>query len=96
MKVTLTSVGNPDFRQDPNKPLYGCDPDSIVDVDSFEDASRVCMGFISNGNLGAGNWSGGAIHDDEGNQLAQVSYNGRVWEGVGYATGRKEIELDFS
>jgi len=96
MKVTLSSVGNPDFRQDPNSPLLGCDPDEIVEVDTFEEASAVCMGFISNNGLGAGNWSGGAIHDDDGNQLAQVSPNGRVWEGVGYATGRKEIILDLS
>lgn len=96
MKVLLSSVGNPDHRQDPNAPLYGCDPDRTVEVDSFEMASAQCISFIHHNDMGGGNWSGGDITKD-GKLIAYVSYNGRVWKvtnGEKYSNCKEEIEID--
>jgi len=79
MIVKLSSCGNPDFGQDPNRPLYGCEKDKKISVDSFKEASQVCVEFISQNDLGSGNWDGGQVFDGD-KQVAQVSYNGRVWE----------------
>lgn len=89
MKVTLSSVGNPDFRQDPNNPLYGCQKDKTVTVASFKEASEVCNKFINDNDLGSGNWSGGDITDESGKVIAMVSYNGKVWKGD-TLTGKNE------
>jgi hypothetical protein len=77
--VELKSVENPDYYEDPSKSLDGCDSDKIVEVCSFRMASKVCRIFITDNNLGSGNWAGGKIFlNDE--QIAHVSYNGRVWD----------------
>jgi hypothetical protein len=75
--VTLSSVGNPDYGQDPNRSLPGV-KNARVAVRSKQAASDLCKKFIEANQLGSGNWSGGDIFDD-GNLVARVSYNGRVW-----------------
>ncbi len=35
MRVKLESVGNPDYRQDPEKPLWGAEPNRIASGASF-------------------------------------------------------------
>jgi len=90
MKVSLSSVGNPDFGQDPNHPLFGCQKDKTVEVNSFKEASDVCKKFIDDNDLGSGNWSGGAVYEDK-KQVAYVSYNGRVWQGKEGDEPRVEI-----
>lgn len=97
MKVLLSSVGNPDFGQNPNESLYGCEHDMEVEVDSFEKASLLCQEFIRRNDLGGGNWSGGLITEGK-KKLANVSYNGRVWKiekgAPQYSGNNKEIKLD--
>ena len=93
MKVTLSSVGNPDFRQDPNSPLYGCEKNKKVKVSSFKEARDLCVKFINDNDLGSGNWSGGDVSDDSGKIIAVVSYNGRVWEGDTLTGKNKEIKF---
>jgi hypothetical protein len=78
LTVELSSVGNPDFGQDPDRPLPGVDANG-VGVQDFAHASRVCLGYISLHNLGGGNWSGGRITDRKGVEVGRVSYNGKVW-----------------
>ena len=39
MEVILASRGNPDHFQDPEQPVYGCESDSKVTVNSLEEAS---------------------------------------------------------
>lgn len=92
MKVKLESVGNPDMGQDPNKPMYGCEPNKVVPVKTFKEARDACMKFISENGLGAGNWSGGQILDDD-KVIAHVSCNGRVWEGESWTAETKEIKV---
>ena len=89
MKVALSSIGNPDFGQDPNRPMYGCEKNKRVTVLSFKEASEVCLEFIKSNYLGGGNWRGGDITDDSGKVIAIVSYNGKVWKGD-TLTGKNE------
>jgi len=97
MKVLLASVGNPDFGQNPNEELYGCEPNEIVEVDSFEKASLICQQFILRNDLGGGNWAGGLITEGR-KKIAYVSYNGNVWEitkdAPMYSGKNKKITLD--
>jgi len=91
MIVELSSVGNPDHRQNPYAPLFGCEKDNEVRVQSFKQASEACRSFIDNNDLGSGNWSGGDIYDDERQSIiAYVSYNGNVWR-----KGKEGKELLF-
>ena len=62
-------------------------------VRSFGSASKVCLNFIEKFDLGGGNWTGGQIGDIDGNIIARVSYNGRVWEGDDLLADRKEIKF---
>lgn len=93
MKVLLASCGNPDFGQDPDKPLFGCERNKWVVVKDFKEASEQCQKFIEDNELGGGNWSGGKIINDKLKIIAHVSYNGRVWEGEHYSADAKEIKL---
>lgn len=80
MKLELSSVGNPDFGQNPNEPLWGCPlRNAEVEVDSFEQASLICQQFIAANELGGGNWSGGLITEVK-KKLAFISYNGAAWK----------------
>ena len=73
--VKLSACGNPDFRQGRYLPGVRA---KRVKVPSFAWASKVRRAYIQLHELGAGNWNGGQVY--EGNvQVAQVSYNGRVW-----------------
>lgn len=55
-------------------------PEQLVPVKSVSEARNKVMQFISENDLGSGNWSGGQIFEN-GKPIAFVSYNGRVWEG---------------
>ncbi len=82
MKVLLSNRGNPDMRQDPDRPVYGCPEDDVwADVENYKEASSLCRAYIKRHQLGGGNWSGGAILGRDLKQIAYVSYNGRVWTG---------------
>jgi hypothetical protein len=93
MRVKLESVGNPDFRQDPNNPLFGCESNKMIEVSTFKQAREACMQFISDNDLGSGNWSGGEISDENDKVIAYVSYNGRVWDGEPWKKDVQEIKI---
>lgn len=48
-------------------------------VENIKAASKLCRKFINEFNLGASNWIGGRVIDEEYNFIAQISYNGRAW-----------------
>ena len=77
MEVILASCGNPDHFQDPDQPMFGCESNNKVTVNSLADASIECRKFIYRNFLGYGNWAGGEVYDDK-NCIAQISYNGRI------------------
>lgn len=71
LTVRLASIGNP-------QPLPGVISQKVKARD-FAEASRLCLAFIHQHCLGGGNWNGGQVYDDQGKQVAWVSYNGKVW-----------------
>lgn len=74
MLVKLSSVANSDFGQKKTPA-----PTQIVEVKSLEEASQVCREYISQYQLGGGNWTGGQVTQD-GKETHHISYNGRIWE----------------
>ena len=76
--VDLDSRGNPDHGQDPDRPVYGVERETVR-VDSLAQASKVCLAWIEANDLGGGNWTGGDVRDAEGTLVANVSYNGKIW-----------------
>ena len=76
MIVRLSSCGNPDFQQNPHDNLS---PTVHFQIATLEGASQICLKYIASWNLGGGNWSGGQIYNGD-IMVAQVSYNGRVWD----------------
>ena len=89
--VVFDTRGNPDFGQDPRRPLPGLRR-CTVHVLSLRDASRACRSFIEENEVGGGNWTGGQVHDAFGELVAQISYNGRAWKPGPYP--QPEIALD--
>jgi hypothetical protein len=78
--VTLASVGNPDFGQTPSRSVPGV-PRYTVRIATLRAARKVCRLYIDHHDLGGGNWSGGKVtRVGSRKAIAQVSYNGRVWE----------------
>ena len=81
MKLKLAHRRNPDiaggYWQRPKESGKA----KFVDVKTFAEASQVCLRYIQTNELGGGNWSGGDILNDNSEQIAYVSYNGRVWHG---------------
>lgn len=77
MQVFLKSCGNPDHGQDPDRKYYLSEPDRVVQVSSYAEASKVCREFIVRNDLGRGNWSGGQIVID-GEFVAKVNYAGYI------------------
>lgn len=49
-----------------------------VQVDSIDAASRFCREVIEYNDLGSRDWKDAKVYDGA-NQIARVSYNGRVW-----------------
>ena len=74
--VNLSSCGNPDHRQNPNKNMS---PAESIQVTTLEEASEICQSYIAKWNLGGGNWSGGQVYLDK-KQIARISFNGRIWD----------------
>lgn len=73
--VHMSSVGNPDFGQDSEKPLS---PPATAKVRWLMDAKRICAGYIARHDLGGGNWTGGQVFDATGRHVADIAYNGRL------------------
>ena len=92
LNVRLASVGNPDYGQDFDnvEGLPGVQ-DQEVDVKDLAEAGAVCRRWIEENDLGGGNWAGGQVTDENGVQIAQVSYNGRVWPPGPWHEGMKPL-----
>ena len=80
MKVVIAAHGNPDYTYPCHRRDVRILP-RLVDCKDLEDASRICRKFIDENELGAGNWADpcGWVYDGD-EIVANVSYNGRVWE----------------
>jgi len=90
MEVFLANVGNPDFGQNPERPLPGTLSKIWHPVASYQEASEACRRYIEDNNLGGGNWCGGQIIDGDP-RGARVAYNGRVFRGRAYKAGQEVL-----
>ena len=76
-QVKLSHAANPDisggYWPDAKRPakLTGR-------VKTLADAAATCLKYIDHNRLGGGNWTGGQVFKGD-EQVARVSYNGRVW-----------------
>lgn len=61
-------------------------------VDNLKLAKKLCQEFIIKFNLGASNWLGGRVVDENFNFIAKISYNGRVWDNDDWKMA-KEIDI---
>ena len=68
---------------------------------SLAEARERVQTFITENNLGGGNWSGGHVRQD-GRFIARISYNGRLWQTdqagrqTGYELSPEGAVLDYS
>lgn len=74
MLLACKSVGNPDFGQ--YAPLS--DAEYFI-IDNFEQAGGICRAYIEMWDLGGGNFPSAPIYNQNAELVAEVSYNGRVW-----------------
>lgn len=61
----------------------------FVEVDSLKKAVLLCKQYIDKFNLGGSSWSGGLIVDENYNFIANVSYNGRVWDNIDWRKAKE-------
>ena len=89
--VKLTTVGNPDFYQNPDLPMSGV-PSGLAHVDTLTEARSLCRYFIDLFSVGGGNWSGGeVVRTADGSVVGNFSYNGRLWSDK---NGKQEIIIN--
>jgi hypothetical protein len=79
MFVVLAATHNPDFNEKPGDITA---PRKNVGVSSLEEASRVVRAYITEHNLGGGNWysaaGAGEVRDPSGKLVGRVHYNGKT------------------
>jgi hypothetical protein len=57
---------------------------AYFEISSLDEAKSLCLEFINHFNLGMSNWSGGRVVDENSNFIANISYNGRVWDNENF------------
>jgi hypothetical protein len=82
--VLLSNRGNPDYHQDPDKPMHGTPDDAWFKTQDIEAAKRLCHVYIADHDLGGGNWTGGVVLQTGGNVigalvLGKIAYNGEFF-----------------
>jgi hypothetical protein len=80
-RVILDHGSNPDIEGG----YWGSKPDKGAisePVRTFAEASKICRRYITENELGGGNWVGGEIYCGR-KLVARVSYNGKVWSPDG-------------
>lgn len=78
LRVKLKAVPDPDYAPHTHEGSVYLNP-APATVSSLEEAAHTCRAFITEHDLGGGNWAGGEVVDVTGRPVAYVSYNGRTW-----------------
>jgi hypothetical protein len=89
--VTLKHMKNPDIAGGYWQPPVDPGRAMRVAVETLDEASRVVRAYITRNGLGGGNFPTAPVTDERCRKVAQVSFNGRVWDLDG-----KPIELATS
>jgi hypothetical protein len=69
-------------------------PDNLVyfEIYSLKEATELVEKFIKEYNLGSTNWMGGRVVNEKYDFIANISYNGRIWDNEDWKFA-KEIEV---
>ena len=78
LSVELSAKPNPDFDRYSHEGSIEIKPKKVK-VKSIEEAVSKVRSFINDKDLGAGNFTGGALYDGN-TKIGRISYNGRVWD----------------
>jgi len=78
LEVELEAMPNPDFSRSSHEGSIKI-KSHRVKVKSLQEAIAVVRNFISDNDLGGGNFTGGDLFS-HGKKIGMVSYNGRVWD----------------
>lgn len=89
-QIELSAEPNPDFSPGSHEATVNI-PVKKVSVKSIDEARKRVIDFISENDLGSGNWTGGQIYQN-GKPIAHISYNGKVWEGKQGSSNYKEFK----
>lgn len=74
-EARLRSVGNPDFGQDPSRPMSRS---GVVQTATLKEMRDVVEKYRDSWGLGGGNWVDPVVYRD-GKSIGYFSYNGRFW-----------------
>ena len=77
--ILLANRGNPDHAQNPRARVFGTPRDTWAGARNLGHASALAQAYRNENSLGAGNWTGGQVLDRDGQQVARVAFNGRVF-----------------
>jgi hypothetical protein len=88
--VICESRGNIDHRQNPFEEIS---PRQIFACESLKQASEYCRNYIDKFDLGSGNWAIGKVLHPTTGHIANVSYNGKVWNLNGEEFSKQELEM---
>lgn len=80
-KVTVKAIGNPDKGQDPNRPLYGVEPQTFI-MQSIADLRDAVWDWQIDNDIGSGNWLDSPVYKED-QYIGLMSYNGRIWAKEG-------------
>lgn len=95
LTLVLDNQGNPDHDQDPTRRLPGV-PRREIRVRTLEEASAQVRSYIREFNLGGGNCAEFKVLH-QGEPVASVSYNGRIWDPSGKRPlSDADLDLDVS
>ena len=79
-KVLIANRGNPDYREDPEHPLFETPTDYWAEAIDIPGCSALCREYISQWYLGRGNWYGGdVVISATGKRIGVISYDGKYW-----------------
>lgn len=88
--VNLSHAKNPDICGGYHDSQQDAGKAKSVKCKTLQEAAQKCRAYIERNGLGGGNWTGGAVFfgSDRGcvpgmEQVATVSYNGRIWDMTG-------------
>ena len=62
-----------------------------VPVSDLQHARTKCLQFISTHNLGSANWTGGEVVDQNNRFVANISYNGRIWNNSDWRLAKEIV-----
>ena len=81
-QLTLSHAPNPDVQGGYWTPPVQSGTPQTLEVVGIEQAQDLCRRYIDGNGLGGGNWTGGQIHDESGELVGRIAYNGRYFDAV--------------